>query len=46
LGQTGLDSSKVGSFISLFTNFLKNQAGADLLNRILGKVPELQSLVG
>jgi len=42
----GLDTDKLGPFISLFFSFAKQKAGADLIGRLLGKIPELAKLAG
>ncbi len=46
LKGSGLDMSKAGSFVSLFMEFVKSKAGADLAGRILGKIPELKGMAG
>ena len=44
LTKSGLDIGKIGTLFSLFMQFARSKAGADLVNRIVGQVPELQKL--
>ena len=44
LGKSGLGTDKIGSFVSMFVGFIKDKAGADLVGRILGQVPELKKM--
>jgi tape measure domain-containing protein len=46
LKDTGLDTDQLASFASMFLGFVKDKAGAGLVDRILGKIPELKSLAG
>jgi len=46
LKQTGLDAGKAGPFVALLVNFLKQKAGADLVGRLLAKIPEIAKLAG
>jgi len=46
LKQSGLDMGRIGPFVRMFVNYIKAQGGADLVGRILGKVPELKKLAG
>ncbi len=46
LGKSGLSLDKIGDFASLFINFVKPKLGADLLGRLISKVPGLGNLVG
>jgi hypothetical protein len=46
LQQSGLDMKKAGSLVSLFFNFAKGKLGADLIGRVLGKLPELAKIAG
>jgi hypothetical protein len=45
LAGSGLEKNQIGSFVSMFMDFAKQNAGGDLLSRILGKVPELKQLM-
>ncbi len=45
LQGAGLDPAKGGSFITMFLNFAKGQAGAGLLSSIAGKIPELSKFL-
>ncbi len=44
--RSGLDIGKVGTLVTLFLQFARSKAGADLVQRILGHVPELQKIGG
>ncbi len=46
LTKSGLSMDKIGSFAGLFSGFLKNKIGGDLIKRLLGSVPGLSSLLG
>lgn len=46
LQQSGLDMSKINQFVPMFFNFAKGKVGADLIGKILGKVPELAKMAG
>ncbi|MDJ0521299.1 MAG: hypothetical protein QNJ90_04420 [Planctomycetota bacterium] len=46
LSKTGLSADKLGSFLELFKNFALPKLGPDLLQRLLGKIPGLGSLLG
>ena len=46
LTKTGLSVDQIGSLASLFSGFLKDKIGGDLLKRLLGNVPGLSSLIG
>jgi len=43
--QTGIDSGQIGTFVGMFLDFVKSKAGASLVQKLLGKVPELAKLV-
>lgn len=42
---SGLSGDQAGSFVSLFMNYVKSEAGADMLQKILKGVPQLKSLL-
>lgn len=46
LAKTGLPLDKVGDFAGMFTGYLKNKVGGDLIKRLLSKVPGLSNLIG
>ena len=46
LSNSGLNGEKGTGFITQFVGYLKEKAGGDLLNRVLGKIPQLKSLLG
>ncbi|MHC5011903.1 MAG: DUF2780 domain-containing protein [Planctomycetota bacterium] len=46
LTKSGLDFSKAGSFVSMFMDFVKQKAGADLVGKLLAKVPEIAKVAG
>ncbi len=46
LQKSGLSGDQAGSFASMFFKFAQSKVGGDLVGRILGKIPELQKLVG
>lgn len=46
LTKSGLSLDKIGDFASLFIQFIKPKLGADLLGRLVKKVPGLGTLVG
>ncbi len=46
LQNSGLDAGKAASFVPLLAGFLREKAGADLVNRVLGSVPALKQFLG
>lgn len=46
LGQSGLDISKAPQFVALFGQWASQQAGPDVVQRVLGSVPALGSMLG
>ena len=46
LSQSGLGAQEQGRFISMFVDFAKQKAGADVVSRLLSKIPELGQLLG
>ncbi len=46
LGSAGLSADKFGPFASLFVDFIKNKAGADLVDRVMEQLPELKKILG
>ena len=46
LAGSGLNKSQIGPFVSLFVDYAKQKAGKDVVARILGRVPQLQQLLG
>ena len=45
LQSAGLDAGKAGPFVSLFVNFAREKAGADLVGRITSNVPALAAMI-
>ena len=46
LQGSGLDLNQSSKFVSMFFSFAKSQAGSDVVNQILGKMPEVKKLIG
>ena len=46
LSSAGLGTSTLGPFVSMFLDFAKQKVGDDVVERTLGKLPELRQLVG
>lgn len=46
LKDTGLDISKFGDFGATLTDYIKDKAGSDTLEKVLASVPELAKLAG
>ena len=46
LTKGGLSMDKLGSFLSMFKQYVQPLLGADLLKRLLGSVPGLGNLLG
>lgn len=46
LQKTGLSADQGGSFITMLINFIKEKAGAGVLEQITSKIPMLKSLTG
>ena len=46
LTESGLDMSKAGSFVGLFVDFAKKQAGDGLVGKLLSAAPDVAQLVG
>ena len=44
--KSGIDSGQAGNFVSMFFDFAKNKAGADLVGQILDKLPDVKKLLG
>ena len=44
--QLGLDADKLGPFVGMFVAFVKEKAGADVIERVLANIPELKKLSG
>jgi hypothetical protein len=45
LKGSGLDATQAGTFMSMFVKFLKEKAGADLIGKLLQRLPDLKKLV-
>ena len=43
--DSGLDLNQSGTFVNLFFSFAKSQAGKEIVDRIVGKMPELGKLI-
>lgn len=46
LASTGIDAEKLGPFITMVVEFLKDKLGDDVLDEILSKFPMLKTLLG
>lgn len=46
LATSGLSFDNAGSFVGLFTEFIKDKAGEGMLGKVLSSVPELKRLLG
>ncbi|MEM6978177.1 MAG: DUF2780 domain-containing protein [Planctomycetota bacterium] len=46
LTSMGIDSSKLGPFVTLIVNFLKENVGDEIMDQILSKFPMLKTLLG
>ena len=46
LKGSGLGLDDAGGFVSMFTDYCRQQAGGDLVNRIVGQLPELKKFIG
>lgn len=46
LASTGIDSEKLGPFIKMVFEFLKDKLGDDMVDELLSKVPMLKALLG
>lgn len=46
LATSGLSMDNAGSFIELFTGYVKEKAGDGILGKVLSSVPELKKFVG
>lgn len=46
LQQSGLSADQAGPLASQFVNFAKENVGGDVVNNLVGSVPELKQLVG
>jgi hypothetical protein len=44
--KSGLDLGQAGQLASMFFNFAKGKAGSELIDQILGKMPEIKKLLG
>ncbi len=44
LGGAGVGLGQAGSFVTMFVEFVKGKAGAGLVDRVLGQIPELGKL--
>ena len=43
---SGLSGDQAGSFVSMLMNYVKSEAGTELLDKVLKGVPQLKSLLG
>lgn len=46
LASSGLSGDKIKSFVTMFVDWAKGKVGADVVNKAIGSVPALKSLVG
>lgn len=46
LQETGLTTEQIGPLVTMFIDYAKEHAGEDLVGRILGAIPGLDSLAG
>lgn len=46
LASTGIDSEKLGPFVKMVFEFLKEKLGDEMVDEILSKVPMLKTLLG
>ncbi len=46
LASTGIDSDKIGPFMSMIFEFLKSKLGDDVFDQIVSKLPMLKSMMG
>lgn len=46
IGKSGLSTDQAGGFATMLVGFLQQNAGGDLVGKILSKVPELKKLAG
>ncbi len=46
LQGSGLDSSQIGPFVTMLVDFVKQKAGAEAVDGVLEKVPDLKSMLG
>jgi len=46
LGKAGIDADQAGPLVGMVLNYLKSEAGQELVGRILGQVPQLARLAG
>jgi hypothetical protein len=44
LKQSGLGTDKIGSFVNMFIQFVRDKAGSDVADKLLSSVPQLQKL--
>lgn len=45
LNQHGIGADKAGGFVNLFMQFVQGKGGAGILQGLMGKMPELKSLI-
>jgi hypothetical protein len=43
--KSGLDLGQAGQLVTMFFNFAKGRAGSELIDQILGKMPEIKKLL-
>jgi hypothetical protein len=46
LSSSGVDKEKIGGFIEMIINFIKEKAGNEVVDQLLAKFPVLKTLVG
>ena len=46
LGDAGLPTDKMGSFVSTIVAFLKDKAGDEVMDQVMDKFPMLKTLIG
>lgn len=45
LSQNGISADKAGRFVNLFASFVQGKGGGQILQGLLGKMPELKGLI-
>ena len=45
LNQHGIGADKAGGFVNLFAQFIQGKGGGQILQSLLGKMPELKGLI-
>ena len=46
LGSSGLDSDKVGDLMGMFSRYAREQAGDNLVDRVMDSMPGLDTVIG